>query len=184
VVSFSVETRHPGLTAGSILNKSRRAHIRVGRANPRRCRRFEAIQSMPNPFREHVPLERDRRIGQVPRPPAARSMLLANSLNPIQSSTAPEHFLNPTLAQSGTMTLLDKIALPEIYQLRDGFLTTFFYDRSYSAGPEEVSVPFLLDQNPDVASVGMGRRRRSNPRERFPRLGRLVFSSVPNSRRS
>src|SRR5262245_795548 len=119
---------------------------------------------MPNPFREHVPLERDRRIGRVPKTPAritavtssstarntmrffslieresltpndcpmatrggparlaaARSMLLANSLNPIQSSTAPEHVLNPTLGQWGINDPSRQIALQEIHQLCDG----------------------------------------------------------------
>ena len=35
------------------------------------------------------------------------------------------------------------------------FKPPYFYDRSHIPGPGEVSIPFLLDQNPNVASVGL-----------------------------
>jgi hypothetical protein len=37
-----------------------------------------------------------------------------------------------------------------------GNLSHHFYDPSYTVGPGQMSISFLLDQNPNVASVGFG----------------------------
>ena len=38
--------------------------------------------------------------------------------------------------------------------IRIGFLNHLFYERSHSAGPGELSIPFLLAEKPTVVPVG------------------------------
>ena len=51
--------------------------------------------------------------------------------------------------------------LPE----RIGFLNDLFYGRSYSAGPGEVSIAFLLDEKPNVVPVGSAGERSGGARK-------------------
>jgi hypothetical protein len=64
-----------------------------------------------------------------------------------------------------------------------GFLNDIFYHRSPSAGPGELSIPFLLDKNPTVVPVGSaGERLGGAARSNSADFIRLDARTVPISR--